>query len=312
MRARTAVVAGIIAAGVLLTGCSATGDQAVNDQAVTGEFEMGAPDAGGDMAMEAPAPGEEAAREMDAGSGVAGTNTAADRQIIRTGYMSMRVEDVGRSAAEVRGLATAANGLIASEDISASGDNAYATIQAQVPADRLDGFIKDVSALGTVDTINLSASDVTAQVVDLDARIDALKTSISRLTQLLAQASRIEDLLAIETQLAQRQSELDALTAQRTYLADQVALSTLTVNLAPLTEEPEVDAPGFVSGLKSGWNAFVSVVMVAVTAIGFLLPWLVLLAIVAVPVVLIVVRASRRHRPVQQPSAGTESDTSSA
>jgi hypothetical protein len=303
---RAGAIAAIVALGVLLTGCSATDGTAANDQAaVTGEFEVGgAPEGGADAAMEAPMPGEEGARALEDGSAVT-TSTAADRQIIRSGYMSMRVEDVGRSASEVRGLAAAANGLISSEDVSTSGDNAYATIQAQVPADRLDGFIKDVSALGTVDTVNLSASDVTAQVVDLDARIDALKTSISRLTQLLAQASRIEDLLAIETQLAQRQSELDALTAQRTYLADQVALSTLTVNLAPLTEEPQVEAPGFVSGLKSGWNAFVSVVMVAVTAVGFLLPWLVLLAILAIPVVLIVIRATRRHRRPEAIAAGT-------
>ena len=270
----------------------------MGEDMMAGAPEAMAPDMGVDGGMMADS------REGGAPTGVSGTSTSVtDRQVIRTGYMSMRVEDVRRSAAEVRGLATAARGLIVSEDIGASGDSAYATIQAQVPAKDLDRFIEDVSALGTVDSVNLSASDVTGQVVDLDARIDALTTSISRLTQLLAQASRMEDLLAIETQLAQRQSELDALTAQRTYLADQVAMSTLTVTLAPLTETPEIEAPGFLQGLKSGWAAFVSLILVGVTALGFMLPWLILLAIIAVPVAIVAVRHSRRSR--QRTAAGS-------
>ncbi len=297
MRARAAALAAILATGILVTGCSASGDTAATEPAgVGGEMMVEGGQPAPDMGVTEEMPADAMAREAGAGTTVTGSTTVTERQIVRTGYMSMRVEDVRRSAAEVRGLTTAANGLITAEDIGASGESAYATIQAQVPADRLDRFIEDLSGLGTVDTINLSASDVTAQVVDLDARIDALRTSISRLSQLLAQASRIEDLLAIETQLAQRQSELDALTAQRAYLADQVAMSTLTVTLAPLTVSPEIEAPGFLSGLKSGWAAFVSLVMVAVTAVGFLLPWLVLMALVAVPVVIIAMRHTRRNR----------------
>jgi hypothetical protein len=302
MRAR-AVAALLAATGLLLAGCAATGQTDAIEPAVMDEevAVAGAPD----MAAE----GGMMAESREGGAGVPGSTPAlTDRQIIRSGYLSMRVEDVRRSAAEVRGLATAAQGLIVSEEIGASGDSAYATIQAQVPAQGLDRFIEQVSDLGTVDTLNLSASDVTAQVVDLDARIDALRTSINRLTQLLAQASRIEDLLAIETQLAQRQAELDSLTAQRTYLADQVAMSTLTVSLAPLTEVPDVEAPGFLQGLKSGWATFVSVVMVGVTAVGFLLPWLLLLAIASIPIAIILVRHSRRQRRTQAtapPADGT-------
>ena len=92
-----------------------------------------------------------------------------------------------------------------------------------------------MSALGTVESINVSAQDVTSQTVDLDARIAALTTSVDRLTTLLAQASRMEDLLAIETQLSQRQSEIDSLNQQRTWLADQVAMSSVTITLMPVT-----------------------------------------------------------------------------
>lgn len=293
MRARTALAAAL-ATAFLLAGCSATTG---TDASVDG----GAPAIAGDMTVTEEMP---AAEGMPADGKAATTPTVAtDRQIIRTGYMAMQVDDVTKSAFDVHALIKKRNGLISSEDTQSSGDMTYSNITAQIPAADLDAFIADVSALGTVMSINVNAQDVTSQVVDLDARIKALQTSITRLTQLLAEASRIEDLLAIETQLAQRQAELDALTAQRTYLADQVALSTITVSLSPVTQVVDVNAPGFLSGLQSGWAAFLSLVMVAVTAVGFFLPFLVVLAIIAIPVTIVIVRQARRHHP--RSAAGT-------
>jgi hypothetical protein len=311
--ARTLLAGAALATMALLTACTTTSGDAAVEGVTSAEMPAAEPGMMADgMAVEGGAPGV---------VGDASASVRVDRQIVRTGYLTMRVEDVRASAFEIRGLVTRAGGLISSEDVSASGDSAYATITAQVPADRLDAFVADLSELGTVDSITVTASDVTAQAVDLDARIDALQTSIDRLSELLAEASRIEDLLAIETQLSQRQSELDALTAQRSYLADQVALSTITVSLSPFTEIADVDAPGFLSGLQSGWSALVSVVMVAITALGFFLPFLVIMAIIAIPVTIVLVRQSRRRQrahaaavpppapvvsPETRPEAGSE------
>ena len=77
---------------------------------------------------------------------------------------------------------------------------------------------------------------------------------------------------------------------------DQVAMSTVTVTISPETEITSVDAPGFLSGLESGWAAFVSLIMVAITALGFFLPFLIVMMIVLVPAVFLIVRQSRRHR----------------
>jgi Domain of unknown function (DUF4349) len=292
MRARTALAAAV-ATAFLLAGCSATSG---TDAAVEG----GAPAVAGDMMVTEEMPAGEA-MPADGKSATLPTVTT-ERQIIKTGYVSMQVDDVTASAFDVHALIKKRNGLVSSEDTQSSGDMTYSNITAQIPAADLDAFIADVSALGTVTSINVNAQDVTTQVVDLDARIKALKTSIDRLTQLLAEASRIEDLLAIETQLSQRQAELDALTAQRTWLGDQVAMSTVTVSLSPVTQIADVDAPGFLSGLQSGWSAFLSLIMVAVTAVGFLLPFLLVLALLAIPVTLVIVRQARRRHPRTEPA----------
>lgn len=299
VRALTALAA-LAATTALLAGCSSTGST---------DAAMGEPRVAMDgMAVEGGAPMVSEALPA-AGNGAA--PTIAQREIVRTGYVAMRAEDVTGTAVTIRALVAKSGGLISSEDTQRSNDATYATITAQVPADRLDTFLRDVSALGTVDSLNVSAQDVTAQAVDLDARINALQTSIDRLTELLAQAQRVEDLLTIETQLSQRQAELDALRAQRQYLSEQVALSTVTVTVSPLTAITDVDAPGFLSGLQSGWSAFVSLVMVAVTALGFLLPFAVILLIVAIPAAFALVQHARRRRRerADTPEAGSRTPT---
>ena len=97
-------------------------------------------------------------------------------------------------------------------------------------------------------------------------------------------------------------------------------MSTITISISPVDQVTTVDAPGFLSGLQNGWAAFVSLIMVAITALGFFLPFLLVLVVIAIPVTAVIIRQSRRHRrpapgaiatPAPQPSeeAGTPSST---
>jgi len=102
-----------------------------------------------------------------------------------------------------------------------------------------------------------------------------------------------------------------------TFRLDRGGLSVNAVDIRVIglerdTSTPiaEVDAPGFVSGLRSGWAAFTSAIAVAITAVGFLLPFGLVLVLVAVPLIGIAIRQSRRRKrpapaasePAQEPS----------
>jgi len=303
MRTKVLPIIITFAAVVLLAGCSGAGttasDVVAGGEAITtqGQVTGVAPDLG------APAPDAQAQDKAAAG-GTVSTAVTPDRQIVKNAYVAMRVDDVARSVFDIHGLIKKRNGLIASEDTQASGESTSSMMTAQIPAADLDAFIADVSKLGAVDSVSVTAQDVTGQVVDLDARIKALQTSVDRMTQLLAQAQRIEDMLAIETQLSQRQAELDSLTAQRKTLGEQVAYSTVTMALTPKSSVSTVEAPGFLSGLASGWAALVSLVTIMFTAAGFLLPFALIALVVLVPLALLVIRQLRRRR--SSATTGTE------
>lgn len=224
---------------------------------------------------------------------------APAREVIRNADLSLRVEDVRESVNRVESIAAQAGGRIASEEVVSTGDSLYASITARIPADRLDPVVSAVSELGEVTALNIIAEDVTAQGADLDARIEALEASIARLRQLLAAAETTKDLIDIEGELTTRQADLDSLVAQRAALSDLVALSTLIVSISPRSDAAAWTPPGFVAGLESGWNALRTVTTGLVTLAGFLLPFAIVLAVVATvitaPIVVLRRRRSAQH-----------------
>jgi hypothetical protein len=221
-----------------------------------------------------------------------------DREVIRNAQLVLRVPDVTAGADEVSALAVSAGGRVASAELGEQGEAQYASVVVRVPSTGLDDYLTAVRGLGTIESLRLSAEDVTAQAVDLDARIEALSVSLDRLNELLAQADTTADLIEIEREITVRQAELDSLEAQRAALSDAVALSTVWIELVADSAAAPFTAPGFLSGLESGWSALRSGVGVAITVVGFLVPFLVLVLIVAAPIVALVVWLRRRGRRV--------------
>jgi len=163
----------------------------------------------------------------------------------------------------------------------------------RIPSDKIDAVLADAKKLGVVESMTITHSDVTAQRVDLDARIEALQTSVNRLLELMGRAGSVADLLAAESSLTQRQAELDSLRAQRATLHDEISYATISVNLSA---KPAVTSSGgFLGALQHGWQSLLSAVTSVVMAVGFLIPWLPVLAVLALVIVLVL-----RRRPFRR------------
>jgi hypothetical protein len=174
----------------------------------------------------------------------------------------------------------------------------------RVPSTGLDRLVDDLAALGTVLARSAHTEDATAQVVDLDSRVATQRASVTRVRALLAQAASVGDVVAVESELARREADLESLERRLAALRDRVALSTLTVELRGAPAPPPAAAPpGFGAGLGAGWAGLRVLGTALATAAGFLLPFLPLLA-VAAGVVWAVVRRRRRRRGGPGPEGG--------
>jgi hypothetical protein len=220
--------------------------------------------------------GEPQAESMPAMDG-ATEGAPAEAYIIRTAYASIRTGSVLDSREAMRTRIAEFDGLIASEDVSDIDGLTYVTLTARIPAASLDAFLEGLSDFGKVEALNVNASDVTVQVMDLDARIASLDTSIARLRELQQEAATVTDLVAVESELASRTAERDGLVAQRDYLGDQVAMSTVTVRLAP-DQEQTISLPNIWGSVLAGIQGLLS-----------FLGWIVSAAIVVIPTIAIIV-----------------------
>lgn len=248
------------------------------------------------------------------GSEAAAADGTAGREIITSATASVRVGDVVGSLAQISATAASLGGYVESSDSSATGfvdgsststpaspsiDSGYITIR--VPADRLTDAQNSLVALGEVTGSSTNRQDVTTQVVDLRARIEATQASVDRLQTLMAQAGSVADLLAAETQLADRQATLESFQQQLTALESQVSLSSLTVSLSVERPVQTAEPSGFFDGLVSGWNGLIASANGLLVGLGFLLPWLVVAGVVVA--IVLAIRRIRRRRPAQTDEA---------
>lgn len=339
---------GVLAAGLVVacTSPSATGSAAIDPAGSGALATAAAPERAESGSGGAAAPAPDAAQAPTGAAGSGGSGSASDlsgeqqlaalppagSQVIRTAQLTVRLDvepvpatadaaadrdadaaaraaAVTTAAGTVRSVAGAAGGFVAGAD----GGGSALTITLRVPADRYDSVLDRVAALGAVTTRTESSQDVTAQVVDVNSRVASLTASVERVRALLGQATDIADVIAIESELATREADLESLQQQQAALQGQVAMSTVTVGLSAVTRtaggqgDPAPDN-GFVAGLKAGWDTLLQFLTWLGTLLGGLVPWLPLIALV-VGVVWWAGRRLRRSRrtaatgPVP-PSAG--------
>jgi hypothetical protein len=226
------------------------------------------------------------------------------RDVVKTATMTVRVDDTSAAADRAAVIAETSAGRVdrRTEDAGTGQGRAHTTVVLRVPVEKLDGVVRELKELGTVQTAETTSDDVTAQRVDLDARMRALQTSVDRLLAIMRDADDPDALIRAEDALSERQAELDSLRAQREQLGDQIAYSTVEVSFVagriggPAPEQYQ----GFAGQVERGWDALVAVLGNFVLLFGLLLPWLGVLA-VAAGALYVLVRVSRKRTMTDPP-----------
>lgn len=216
-----------------------------------------------------------------------------------TASLELEVDQLDTAVAGAAGVVEGLGGFSATEDVDL-GDDRLATITYRVPAERFRRALQDLGDLGRLQHQDVQGDDVTAAVADLDSRVTTLRTSVARLQGFLAEATDVNQVAGLEGELTRREAELASVEAQRRALADQVALSTITVSFDaarsdPAPVEDDRTLPTFLGGLEVGWDAAVAAGAVALAGLGVLLPFLPLLL-----VAVLVLRWRRRRQVVAE------------
>jgi hypothetical protein len=285
------VLAGLLLASALaLSGCSGGADSAT------------ASDAGAGAKAVAP---DTARQEGAAGSGNAKDTKSVPKltasSIIRTASLSVRVKDVPKALDEARTTTENAGGFVGNETTTRDGQGHERTrVVLRVPTDKYDEVLADLEGAGKLLERSAKAQDVTDQVVDVESRITSQRASVARVRELMDRATRLSDVVQLEGELSTRESDLEALLAQQASLKDRTSLATITLSLSqtPVAKAAaKDDSPGFVDAVAGGWHVFVTMLRWIALALGAVLPF----AAVAALLVVVWLRVVRPRRAAAVP-----------
>jgi hypothetical protein len=206
-------------------------------------------------------------------------------KIEQTGSLTLTVGrgKLNRTVTQLTALAGAYGGFVANSQTQ-SGASPSGSVTLQVPVDSFAAVLTRAQALGKPSDLTTKATDVTGQYVDLQARITALQASRQQYLTILAKATTVGDVLAVQEQIDSVQSQIEQLQGQLQLLTSQTSYSTLTVTVSESTPTP-APTPLPESGLVRAWHAsiggFVTGVEGVIRLAGPLLFALLLLGAVA-------------------------------
>jgi hypothetical protein len=274
---RVRMMAGGLAA--LLLACNRSAPHPVREQPESKVATNSSPVALGSLDQSGASSGEVAAAPSSPDAWSLGFDPTT-RLIVRTGQAIIEVDSLEPAIAELRRIAQRVGGFVADATVQ-SGRNQLrsATLQLKVPSARFDDLTLALGPLGRLQSVNVSAEDVSEEFVDVTARVANGRRLEDRLVELLrTRTGRLQDVLAVEHELARVREEIERMEGRLRFLKASAQLSTLAVSLS---EPPPIVAshPGrsiIGEAFKTAWRNFVGVLAGAIASLGFVVPVVIL------------------------------------
>ncbi len=174
-------------------------------------------------------------------TGTSAGEPATERIVIRNASLSIVVADPGQAMATIGNMAEEMGGFVVQSNLyktftSNDLEVPEANITVRVPAERLTDAIDQIKALvedPVVDIVSekVSGQDVTQEYTDLNSRLRNLEDAEARLREIMASASKTEDVLAVYRELTQVREQIEVLKGQIQYYDEAAALSAIDVRI---------------------------------------------------------------------------------
>ena len=252
--------------------------------------------------------------------------------LLRTGDLSLLVEkgQVLPAVDRIKAMTTAIGGYVMSsavgsqaggpiepmplDDVAVSSpevgqgsatvlSDPYASLVVRVPEQLFETALRRFSKLGKVQSVSTSSEDVTAQYVDLQARLRHFRAVERRLVGFLQETTTVNQMLAVQDRIDQVQLTIEELTAQLKSLKETTSYGTLSVYLAERDASAAVHAGNTFGGtFRNSIELLGHGARVTALVITALVPFIVVFGAVAVVVWIVVRHLRRSRRQAAQPT----------
>ncbi len=176
---------------------------------------------------------QSAASSESSGTVITLSTLPEDRMIVRTGNMSIVVNDIDATLSAISQLADSNDGYVVSSNTWKNGESVYGSISIRVAAGKYDTALAAISQMAVeVTSQSTSSEDVTAEYVDLSAQLSSLEATEEQLLLIMSRATTVEDTLAVQAQLTKIQTQIEQIKGRMQYLEKTSSTSLITVSLS--------------------------------------------------------------------------------
>ena len=208
----------------------------------------------------------------------------APQKIVRTVSLSLSTRSFEEDLTKLNTALANQNGYVEYSDISADrGSRRYASMTLRIPKDSLDAYLQQVTGVGQTVSITESREDVSERYSDTATRLQTQTTKMERLIDLLSKASLVEDILAIEREIADTQYQIDRLTGSLQGMDSKVDYSTVQLYIAEEVLTPSATQLSLIERIRlavsDAWMITLNFLENFVILLSVALPYLALIAI---------------------------------
>jgi hypothetical protein len=231
-----------------------------------------------------------------------------DRKIIKNAHLSLTVDDYEQAVDEIRAKVVTLNGYVAyeTEHTTDKLGTKRGSMQVRIPQPGFDTFLAGLQPLGEMKRKEIDSQDVTEEYIDITGRLSALRVKEERLLDILTKSGSLNEILAVENELANTRSQLETTEGRLRYLNNQTSFSTISISLEQASVSTQQVTAGGLKGVgQRAKAAFIEAINNILVGTGNLLvfisaaiPYLVILTLLG----LIVIAVWRGRRNKEKPA----------
>ncbi|MEK7595035.1 MAG: DUF4349 domain-containing protein [Patescibacteria group bacterium] len=157
----------------------------------------------------------------------------ANRMTIEDASMSLVVKSVRDTVQKIKSKAEDLNGYMVASFIRRPDEGGSGNISVRVPKEKLAEALTYFKSLSVkIVSENLTGQDITDQFKDNEARLTILLSNKVRFEAVMAKAEKIEDILRVQQEIFNLQTQIDAIKGEQQYLDDSSKFSRIDVSLS--------------------------------------------------------------------------------
>lgn len=248
----------VFGAILILTGCSSnmsTKDSASNQQGMTEQIsdvnevttETAESDGGENISSE---------NNLTSSNETAATKVSANNQkLIKDVSLQAETKTFDELLDCINQTIEKLDGYTETSEITGSSyeyeNNRYANLKVRIPSNKLNQFVLVVKDNANITNKSESTTDVTLKYVDMESHVSALRTEQESLLTILEAATKLDDIIKVQSQLTQVRYEIESYESQLRTYDNLVSYSTITLEINEVSRETKVETKSFLENIKS-------------------------------------------------------------